>query len=70
MSAAAAESLASVQRGSAKTRHGFRAVAQSIASKALILGLQAATGILTARALRPWGRGELAAWLYLFRRFR
>jgi O-antigen/teichoic acid export membrane protein len=43
------------------SQHGFRAVTQSIVSKAAILGLQAATGILTARELRPWGRGELAA---------
>lgn len=42
-------------------RHGFRAVVQSIGSKSLILGLQAATGVLTARALGPAGRGELAA---------
>ncbi len=40
---------------------GFRAVVQSVASKAAILGLQAGTGILTARMLRPTGRGELAA---------
>jgi O-antigen/teichoic acid export membrane protein len=42
-------------------RHGFRAVVQSVASKAAILGLQAGTGILTARMLKPEGRGELAA---------
>lgn len=42
-------------------RHGFRAVVQSVASKAAILALQAGTGILTARLLRPEGRGELAA---------
>jgi O-antigen/teichoic acid export membrane protein len=42
-------------------RHGFRAVVQSVASKAAILGLQAGTGILTARMLKPAGRGELAA---------
>lgn len=42
-------------------QHGLRAVIQSIASKATILGLQAGTGILTARALGPSGRGELAA---------
>jgi len=42
-------------------QRGARAVAQSILSKALILALQAATGILTARALGPAGRGELAA---------
>jgi O-antigen/teichoic acid export membrane protein len=40
---------------------GLRAVAQAITSKAIILTLQAGTGILTARELRPWGRGELAA---------
>jgi O-antigen/teichoic acid export membrane protein len=40
---------------------GARAVVQSIISKAVILGLQAATGIVTARALGPAGRGELAA---------
>jgi len=48
-------------REATRPQKGFNAVAQSIASKALILGLQAATGILTARELKPWGRGELAA---------
>lgn len=42
-------------------RQGFRAVVQAVASKATILVLQAGTGILTARMLRPEGRGELAA---------
>jgi len=42
-------------------RHGSRAVAHSILSKIVILGLQAGTGILTARTLQPAGRGELAA---------
>lgn len=42
-------------------QHGFRAVVQSVASKAAILALQAGTGILTARMLKPAGRGELAA---------
>jgi O-antigen/teichoic acid export membrane protein len=42
-------------------RHGARAVVQSIVSKAAILALQAATGVLTARLLGPAGRGELAA---------
>jgi O-antigen/teichoic acid export membrane protein len=46
---------------SARPRHGLRAVVQSIGSKLAILALQAATGILTARALGPAGRGELAA---------
>jgi O-antigen/teichoic acid export membrane protein len=47
--------------GEPKSRHGSQAVAHSILSKMVILGLQAATGILTARALQPAGRGELAA---------
>jgi O-antigen/teichoic acid export membrane protein len=42
-------------------RHGSQAVAHSIMSKIVILGLQAGTGILTARTLQPEGRGELAA---------
>ena len=46
---------------SPRLQNGLRAVVQSIASKAAILGLQAATGILTARTLGPAGRGELAA---------
>ena len=37
------------------------AVAQSVGTKFLILGVNAATGIITARALLPVGRGELAA---------
>jgi len=44
-----------------RSRQGLRAVVQSIGSKAAILGLQAATGIVTARTLGPAGRGELAA---------
>jgi O-antigen/teichoic acid export membrane protein len=45
----------------AQARRGSRAVAHSILSKIVIVGLQAGTGILTARTLRPAGRGELAA---------
>jgi O-antigen/teichoic acid export membrane protein len=37
------------------------AVIQSVATKVLIVGINALTGIITARALRPEGRGELAA---------
>lgn len=37
------------------------AVAQSIAAKFAIVGISAATGIISARALLPAGRGELAA---------
>jgi O-antigen/teichoic acid export membrane protein len=37
------------------------AVIQSVTTKILILGVNALTGIITARALRPEGRGELAA---------
>lgn len=47
--------------GAARVRKGSRAVAHSILSKVVILVLQAGTGILTARALLPVGRGELAA---------
>lgn len=44
-----------------RPRRGMRAVFHSILSKVLILGLQAGTGIVTARWLGPAGRGELAA---------
>jgi O-antigen/teichoic acid export membrane protein len=37
------------------------AVAQSVGTKCLIVGINAATGVITARALQPTGRGELAA---------
>ncbi len=37
------------------------AVAQSVVTKFAIIGINAATGIITARALLPVGRGELAA---------
>jgi O-antigen/teichoic acid export membrane protein len=37
------------------------AVLQSVAVKVLIIGVNILTGIITARALRPEGRGELAA---------
>jgi len=37
------------------------AVIQSVAARGLTMGINALTGILTARALRPSGRGELAA---------
>src|SRR5204862_3522182 len=36
-------------------------VVQTIASRFAVIGLNAATGILTARLLAPEGRGELAA---------
>jgi O-antigen/teichoic acid export membrane protein len=61
MSAAQAEPITPIFREQAKPQKGFHAVTQSIGSKAVILALQAGTGILTARELRPWGRGELAA---------
>ena len=61
MSAARANSIAPDYIRPAKSLKGFHAVTQSITSKAVILALQAGTGILTARELRPWGRGELAA---------
>ena len=66
MSAAAQEAPAQVLPDVTGPRHdlrghGLRAVVHSIGSKTVILALQATTGILTARALRPAGRGELAA---------
>ncbi len=60
MSTAPADSIA-LHAPRPVAQRGAHAVIQSIASKAVILGLQAATGILTARVLRPEGRGELAA---------
>jgi O-antigen/teichoic acid export membrane protein len=61
MSAAPADSISLPAENAIRPQHGVKAVVQSIANKAVILGLQGATGILTARALRPTGRGELAA---------
>jgi O-antigen/teichoic acid export membrane protein len=61
MSTIQANSIAPACGQESAPQKGSRAVAQSVLSKALILGLQAGTGILTARELRPWGRGELAA---------
>jgi O-antigen/teichoic acid export membrane protein len=46
---------------SAKNMSATAAFAQSAATKLLIIGLNAATGIVTARALAPTGRGELSA---------
>ncbi len=37
------------------------AVVQSVTTKVAIIGINAVTGIITARALQPQGRGELAA---------
>ena len=37
------------------------AIAQSVVAKLLIVGLNAATGILSARSLAPAGRGALTA---------
>jgi len=61
MSAARANSIVPGLMRQTKSQTGVQAVAQSIGSKAVILALQAGTGILTARLLQPWGRGELAA---------
>lgn len=44
-----------------RDRCGLTAVVQSMIFKVGIIGLNAATGILTARVLAPAGRGELAA---------
>ena len=61
MSGLSMEPVTEIVGAASGPRNGFRAVVQSIGSKSLILGLQAATGILTARMLGPAGRGELAA---------
>ena len=45
----------------APRRGGLRSVVQSLSAKLVIVGLNAGTGVLTARALHPEGRGELAA---------
>lgn len=51
--------------GGGSAAHHF---AQSLSAKLLVVGLNAATGILSARALQPSGRGELAAMIlwYVF----
>jgi O-antigen/teichoic acid export membrane protein len=46
---------------STSTPNPLAAIAQSVTTKILIIGINALTGIITARALRPEGRGELAA---------
>lgn len=61
MGLAPAKPAPSPGAGAPRVRKGSRAVAHSILSKIVILGLQASTGILTARMLLPSGRGELAA---------
>jgi len=61
MSSTQMEPVGVIAERPAAPRAGFRAVVQSIGSKVIILALQAGTGILTARALGPAGRGELAA---------
>ncbi len=45
----------------ARPSGSFGAVLQSIVTKLFIVGLNAATGIIAARVLRPEGRGEMAA---------
>lgn len=42
-------------------RHGAAAVVKSTLVKILVIGINTATGIITARMLQPEGRGELAA---------
>ena len=45
----------------AQGRSGATAVMQSLAIKLLVIAVNTATGIITARMLQPEGRGELAA---------
>lgn len=47
--------------GAVIQQRGSHAVAQTIGSKILIQAINAGTGIITARALLPAGRGQLAA---------
>ena len=57
------ETLLSIARG----RSGLASVVQSLVIKLLVVAINTTTGIITARALQPEGRGELAAlilWLY------
>src|ERR1700733_9510052 len=42
-------------------RSNSAAALQSLATKILVLGLNAATSIVVARALKPAGRGEMSA---------
>ena len=44
-----------------KAQRGLRAMAETLVSKFAIQGINAGTGIITARALMPPGRGQLAA---------
>lgn len=50
-----------ITSGKSSRASGLIAIIHSIVSKVGILAINAATGILTARALQPAGRGELAA---------
>ncbi|HEY1579033.1 MAG TPA: oligosaccharide flippase family protein [Terracidiphilus sp.] len=54
--ASASKDIAPAEHG-----RGIRAVGQTIVSRILIQGLNAVTGIFTARMLLPEGRGQLAA---------
>src|SRR5580704_9495851 len=45
----------------ASSVRGIASVAQSLAARIFLVAINALTGIVTARALRPEGRGELAA---------
>jgi O-antigen/teichoic acid export membrane protein len=58
---AAAPGGAAVAKPGRQPAGGARSVFHSMSAKLLIVGLNAGTGILTARALHPQGRGELAA---------
>ncbi len=54
-------SVAATAPSSRSSMTSVGAVALSVSSKLFIIGLNAVTGIITARALQPEGRGELAA---------
>jgi O-antigen/teichoic acid export membrane protein len=53
--------LKSLGRWFLHSRHGVAAIAQTIATKFLLTGINVGTGIITARFLGVTGRGELSA---------
>lgn len=56
-----AEQIGALGHWLARSRHGVAAIAQTIATRFLLAGLNVGTGIITARSLGAAGRGEVAA---------
>ena len=55
------EEVVAVEPVPAATGRGVKAIGQTVVARVLIQGLNAGTGVLTARLLMPAGRGQLAA---------